>query len=80
MTEPKSPQEIVIDECLNKLAEHYDCVQIFASRHDVDDNEKKTLGSDRGKGNWFARYGQVKEWVIREEEATRINTRKDNEG
>lgn len=48
------------------LAENFDTVQIFCSRHLGDDG---TVGVKYGTGNWFARIGQVKEWVNGEDSA-----------
>lgn len=67
-----SEQEL-LKKAGNELSEHFDSVIIFVTRHDANDG-----GTFRGietRGNWFARYGQVKEWVIREEETSRINAR-----
>ena len=44
-----------------RLAEHFDCVQIFASR--VEDNNRETIHYDYGLGNWFARYGQIRHFI-----------------
>lgn len=78
MSEPNEAQVKILNDCLDKLGEFYDSVHIFATRHEPE-NEGQTLSSNKGRGNWFSRYGQVREWLIREEETTRINTRKDNE-
>ena len=42
------------------LREHFDTVQVFASR---EDNGTTTTFAERGAGNWFARYGQVKTFI-----------------
>jgi hypothetical protein len=55
---------------------HFDTVQIFASRFKSDGN--LTYRGDRGKGNWFARYGQVKEWIVSEEEGFKNAGAEDN--
>jgi hypothetical protein len=49
--------------------EHFDSVQIFASRHGDDEKERVTFGNRWGEGNFFARFGQVKMW-IKENEAS----------
>lgn len=51
-----------IQECLNHLSEHFDTVQIFCTRHEAE-IENGTIACTRGIGNWFARKGQVQEWV-----------------
>lgn len=56
------------------LSEHFDAVQIFASRYNGESG-KGTTSWNFGVGNWFAREGQVREWVEKENEASRIETR-----
>jgi hypothetical protein len=56
------------------LAEHFDHVQIFVSFYEGgDDGGTSTLVA--GKGNLDARYGQVKAWVLREEEKIKETAR-----
>lgn len=47
------------------LSEHFDTVQIFVSRYD--DSEGETAVIHNGKGNYYARYGHVKQWLKVEE-------------
>ncbi len=54
------------------LREHFDTVQIFVTRHEGTDG---TVNVAFGSGNWFARKGQVSEWLEKEDEATREMTR-----
>lgn len=49
------------------LAEHFDAVEIFVSRHDLDG----TRTICKGCGNWHARLGIVREWLINTEEQIR---------
>lgn len=51
-----------LDRMLAQLSEHYDSVQIIATRHNGD----TTLVVDRGTGNWYSRFGATGEWVDRE--------------
>lgn len=66
---PDEPQkedkirEDVVDKALNMLAEHYDAVQIFGTYQTQD----KTSRYDKGRGNFYTRYGMVKSWIKREE-------------
>jgi hypothetical protein len=53
------------------LGEHFDTVQIFATRHEAGE-KNGTVHLKWGTGNWFARYGQVREWVLVEEESARL--------
>jgi len=43
-----------------QIAEHFDTVQIFCTKKVPDGTNVHTWGD----GNWYARYGQIKEWVI----------------
>ncbi len=54
------------------LIEHFDAVQIFASR---DTPESGTLGIHCGLGNWFTRRGQVEDWRVKQDEGGRIQRR-----
>lgn len=48
-----------------RLQEHFSTVQVFCTK--VKD-KNNTTSFHAGKGNWFARYGQVQMWVKTEEE------------
>jgi hypothetical protein len=65
--------DMVTEHC-TKLGEHFDTVQIFVTRHEAG-KEDGTVNVNYGSGNWFARYGQVKEWVLRRDEDTRVSIR-----
>ncbi len=54
----------IIDAHCNQLAEHFDSVQIFVTRHEEDGG---TRFASRGTGNWFAREGQVRAWVKKQD-------------
>jgi hypothetical protein len=64
--------EMVKGHCA-RLAEHFDAVQIFVTRP----SEDGTVTCQWGSGNWYARYGQVKAWVIGEEKE--FGRRRDND-
>ena len=55
----------LLERHVNQLAGHFDTVQILVTR--VETSEDKTRGLTRGGGNWFARYGQMREWMLAEE-------------
>lgn len=57
---PDNEQELV-DHCKDKLLEHFDSVQIFVTRHSGQDGD--TAGYESGGGNFYARLGQVREWI-----------------
>ena len=56
-----------IMKSVKELAEGYDTVQIFLTKHsdgkDIEDTESLYFGL----GNRFAIYGQIKNWVLTEE-------------
>lgn len=67
-----------INAALDQLGEHYDAVQIFCSRHESGE-EGGSIHFSFGCGNWFARYGQIRNWLVAEEEGTRIHVRANNQ-
>lgn len=56
------------------LAEQFDSCRIFVSWPHADDAHR-TLVYDTGRGNWYASYGQICQWVIAEDEALRKSVR-----
>lgn len=56
------------------LGEHFDTVQIFVTRHEPE-VEDGTINAAWSVGNWFTRYGQVREWLIKADERTRKHIR-----
>lgn len=44
----------------------FDTVQIFASKYEDDENGDTSYWVE-GRGNWCARFGQVREWLISQE-------------
>jgi hypothetical protein len=70
---PNDEDMVVLDKAIETVGEHWDTVHIFVTRHD--DAKKETTKGYRGTGNWFARYGQIREWVAKEEERMRCNMR-----
>lgn len=67
----------IIKEATNKLAEHFEDVQIFACSKE--DGGEGTSVFRFGTGNWYARYGMIKEWMIYQDEIARLKTRHDIE-
>jgi hypothetical protein len=66
-----------IDRHVFQLSEHYDTVHIFVTRNDGDKDQ--TRCANRGSGNWCARFGQISEWVIYENERIRQAARPNQE-
>ena len=64
-----------VNKALEKLSEFFDTVQVNVTRYDSATG--LTTRVDKGTGNWFARYGQLKAWVEREDESHRIESRND---
>jgi hypothetical protein len=56
------------------LGEHFDSVQIFATRHESG-THGGTINISYGLGNWMARYGHVAAWKIKQDEACRVEIR-----
>ncbi len=63
---------------VDQLCEHFDTVHIFATRHMPAEHDG-TIIINQGSGNWSARYGQVREWIIMEEERMRVPGRPSRE-
>lgn len=59
------------------LSEHFDTVQIFCTRQES--SQGGTVNLNYGSGNWFARYGQVRQWFIKSDEDDKISVRKESE-
>lgn len=59
-----------VKDALNVLSEHFDSVHIFATKYEGGDNGGTTAKINKGTGNWFARYGQIKDWILCEEHAS----------
>ena len=58
----------VMADHVARLEEHFDTVQIFCSRGSDDGG---TITCQLGGGNWFARYGQIRQWIVKQEEEFR---------
>lgn len=57
-----------VQKALDLLGEHFDTVQIFCTRHEGGECDG-TVAINKGVGNWFARRGQVREWMLGEDKA-----------
>lgn len=67
----------LLSDAANQLGEHFDAVHIFASRHEAE-TEDGTVTVNSGVGNWHARIGQIKAWIIRHNEYERVKYRDEN--
>lgn len=61
----------LLDRATNGLMEHFDTVQIVATRLAKDG----TLHAARGRGNWYARVASVLEWLEDDREDARERRR-----
>ena len=52
----------ILNHHVRILRTTFDSVQIFVTRHE--EAEKQTINANAGGGNWYARYGHIKCWVI----------------
>lgn len=65
----------IVQKQVDALGEHFDTVQIFVTRYESH-KTGGTMNINLGTGNWFTRFGQVKEWGVRQDEYTRLSQRK----
>ena len=67
----KSEEEMdMLKQHTNQLAEHFDTVQIFVTRHAAGELDG-TVNANYGAGNWFTRYGQICTWMTKANERSR---------
>lgn len=64
--EDKDQELEVVKQHVAQLSEHFDSVQIFCTRHV--NNDVGTVHIHYGAGNFFARYGQIKSWLLKTDE------------
>jgi hypothetical protein len=70
MSEGQDKDLELVKQAAISLGEHFDSVQIFCTRHESGEQDG-TVTVKYGTGNWFARYGQIKDWVLVEEESSK---------
>ena len=62
----------VLERHLAALMEHFDAVQIFATRvQRGPEGGNEVPAWTSGRGNWYARYGQIQQWMIMEDQRMR---------
>jgi hypothetical protein len=66
-----------VRKAVDELGEHFDTIQIFATRDDG--GEIGTVSCNLGSGNWFARLGQVAEWLTMQKERASEKVRREND-
>jgi hypothetical protein len=67
-------EEKMVGEVLDKLSEHFDSVRIFVTSRCEKEPTNWNCYSE-GRGNYYAQRGQIEDWIVREQERTRINER-----
>lgn len=68
--------KLVDDACVN-LSEHFDSIRIFVTM--PSEKPFNTANYSNGRGNIFAQIGQVREWLIRDDERTRVHERENSQ-
>lgn len=63
----------VVAKALDNLGEHFDTVQIFCTRNGIEDQSLVNVSA--GSGSWYARYGQIKDFILRSEERIKCDIR-----
>ena len=69
-----------VKKAATDLAEHFDSVQIIVTRHGTEESNENTTVVSSGKGNWFARYGSVREWLTKEDARTTRQVMEEEDG
>ena len=63
--DPEDPTDKILHLHVNQLMEHFDTVHIFVTKFQREGNPDATTNGHWGRGNWFARYGQIIRWLRR---------------
>lgn len=71
-SETADQDEAMLDKHVAFLMEHFDSVRIFVTRNERDGC---TMVCNRGRGNFYASLGQIKEWVIMQDARARTEIR-----
>lgn len=59
----------LVREAVERISEHVDAVTIFVTKK-REDGRDGTWRLTFGSGNWYTRYGQIKQWVLSEDGLT----------
>ena len=73
MSEISQQDAKAVEDAASSLSQHFDSVRIFVTRFDGSD----TLCMGVGKGNIYAQYGQVREWMVRFDEQSRMDQKRE---
>lgn len=69
--------DALIRRALDLVSEHFDTVRIFVTRDSVN-SIQETMAHSTGRGSFYAQYGHIKMWTLRQEELEKSQARKDS--
>lgn len=69
----------LLKRACESLGEHFETVHIFVTRLKDDDEpeDRRTININLGSGNWFTRYGQIRTWIVKQDERSRKEVQDD---
>ena len=74
----RGPEELLLEQCAGKLIEHFDTVRIFVTKRGEATTSGPTSESHSiGLGCIFTQVGQISEWLVRNDERTRMSVRQE---
>lgn len=62
----KNQKSQLLENQVKMLRQHFDTVRIFATKYDNETGE--TWSFDEGAGSFPAQYGQIREWLLIQDE------------
>jgi len=74
MPKHKNKTAAVLESQCAQLMEHFDSVQIFVTKHNK--LTRYVSAFHVGDGNYYARLGQVREWIMIEDEREKIKLKR----
>lgn len=74
----KEEDEAIVRHHVQQLVEHFDTVQIMVSRH-MPAEKDGTVAVTQGAGNWYARRGQARDFLMHGDENVREHARRTHE-
>ncbi len=76
MSEETSRTLEKLERVLTEMSGEFDTVRIFVTRHD---GSKGTYALSRGRGNIYAQYGHVREWLLTMDAITKSQAKQEDE-
>lgn len=68
--------EKLIQDFIDKVSEHVDSVRVFVT-HPANNGNGDSVSFSQGGGNLFAQQGQIRAWVLRQDQYTIEDTKKE---